>query len=609
MTCSANALEPTSCDKLQNVELSRDSSQQPSFPCEDLCKQLCCSAISGPSWSPKPEEVEIKKRPGKLPRNNGGCLKRQRMAQLEDMTVPAGENSTNDLSDKLGPYLTKCDSYERTQLAKQRNNSSSKRVDKRNFKVSMKNKHEWFSAKATFGCFSSSGGGNNIFGSYGLKMDVHDITKLVDDLSLNDLLDGTYQCPRLGKDKCKKASNMSESIVQSVRNAYSILHGSTNEKMATCMSSSVSIISSGDNLDPSTADLSSSNKDCCSIPETPVNLLDFSLYQPKDILDRLALSPPEDLESLLQDAAKPAASSKNAADPRSGKQISRQVILPAFAWSHIFNGHSKTYSDTVKLLPSRRTCQGRWVNIGSIVNSPVAASESFTDLESLAYDENLVPSYGPKQNTLINGGVASSLSLPSSEWTSPPSAAASMTSSVPLGSDLKLQEKVEHCPRLLAAAETLCDIATHISRLNQDGMIKSPKKPLQKDTKARKLKSTEKYDEKSSASTLSMSSDYVVRRGLDQIIPSKRPKLLISENKNNDTGQTNINSLKKGLLNWSTPRSSRTSPNKSTRDSIDGARHSTTYAAKEPCMKPPHSKIRNWKRESTRVAWKRKCED
>jgi hypothetical protein len=70
--------------------------------------------------------------------------------------------------------------------------------------------------------------------------------------------------------------------------------------------------------------------------------------------------------------------------------------LPAFPWSHTFSGHSRTNSDSVKCLPSRSTCQGRWVRIRDSFNSPGSASDCFMNLESLAYDETLVPSQGPK---------------------------------------------------------------------------------------------------------------------------------------------------------------------------------------------------------------------
>lgn len=127
--------------------------------------------------------------------------------------------------------------------------------------------------------------------------------------------------------------------------------------------------------------------------ETPANPLDLPLYQSLDILQCLALPPPKDLESLLLDASKPALASKNTPDMRSGKQIARRVSLPPFPWSHTSSGHCRTSSDVVKLSTSKSTCQGRWQSIGKNVTSSLdIATCNFTDLESLTYDQSLVPS-------------------------------------------------------------------------------------------------------------------------------------------------------------------------------------------------------------------------
>lgn len=127
--------------------------------------------------------------------------------------------------------------------------------------------------------------------------------------------------------------------------------------------------------------------------ETRANPLDLPLYQPLDILQRLGLPPPKDLESLLLDAAKPTVSSKNTPEMRSVKQIARRVSLPPFPWSHTSSGHCRTSSDVVKLSTSKGTCQGRWQRIGR--NNSIAldiTTSNLTDLESLTYDQNLVPS-------------------------------------------------------------------------------------------------------------------------------------------------------------------------------------------------------------------------
>ncbi|XP_021679381.2 uncharacterized protein LOC110664131 isoform X2 [Hevea brasiliensis] len=596
VTSTANFLESTPLNKAPDSELCRHASQLPSFLSEGVSKQRRCDGANGPSRVPRPEEVQVQRKSGQMSRSGSGCHKRPWIALSEDTTGPAAVDDTKVPSDKLGSHPTKCDSQEKAHSSRQKNNCGSKRGDRRNFKVSTKVKYDSFSVKASLANFNSAAAGNNLFGLYGLKTDVHDITKLVDDLSLNDLLQGTYECPSLGKDRGKKATNTTEHILHSVRKACSILQLPTsvqfhnfaeidtysNEKVPTCQSSSISIVGNGDNGDSSTTDLSSSNKlqDSCGRSEIPANLLNFSFDQPKDTLERLALPPPKDLESLLLDAAKPAVSSRNAPDPRTGKQTSRRPSLSPFPWSQTFSGHCRTNSDAVKLLASRSTCQGRWVKMGNSLNSLGITSSCFTNLESFAYDETLVPSSGPKL-AILESNFASSMSVTHCEWGSS-IAAASMTCHIHLGNtcmkesslNLKNEGNVEHCPRVLAAAQTLCEITTSTSRLNQVGM-KWPKKPSQKVMKARKSKSNEKHEELFASSTLI--------RNVDQTLTSKRPRLSTSENKKD---VVHINGVRKGPINWSTPKSSRSSPNKSVRDS-------SAYSVKQSCMMPPPAKVLN----------------
>lgn len=60
-------------------------------------------------------------------------------------------------------------------------------------------------------------------GLYGLKHDFHDVTKLMDEPPLDELLKGTFNRPILSKDKVKKASNVNENFMNSVRKACSFL--------------------------------------------------------------------------------------------------------------------------------------------------------------------------------------------------------------------------------------------------------------------------------------------------------------------------------------------------------------------------------------------------
>ena len=141
-------------------------------------------------------------------------------------------------------------------------------------------------------------------------------------------------------------------------------------------------------------------QDACSETETRASPLDLPLCQPKDVLERIALQPFQDLESLLLDVSKPALTTKSSNDLRSGKQVLRRPSLPAFPWSHASGGHSRSNSDTVKLSTSRSICQGKWASISVIASSTDIDRSCFTNLDSFNYDQSLVPSSGSSDNKL-----------------------------------------------------------------------------------------------------------------------------------------------------------------------------------------------------------------
>ncbi|CAN0841188.1 hypothetical protein LINGRAHAP2_LOCUS3140 [Linum grandiflorum] len=425
---------------------------------------------------------------------------------------------------------------------------------------------------------------------YGLKAELHDITKLVDDLSLNDLLSGTYQCCRVGKEKGKKAANSTECLLRSFTKACSVLQvpkpslsqnvaeidSSPNENTPVCPPNSLSPSNGEDG--ETTVDISSPDKETCSEPESSAPLLDFQFDKPKDTLERLALPPSKDLESLLQDAVKPAASSRSASDQRPGKQLARGASLPTFPWSHNFNGHSRTNSDAVKWGTSRSTCQGRWGRIDNLVGCIGAPANCFTNLESLVYDEALVPSCGPKrEGDDASGAVSTSACTCNSSLSTTLASLASQLSSEPAG-DMKNLGKEEPCPRLVAAAETLVDIAAcSARRLNHERIMKWPKHPSQKSMKARKVKLIEKHD------LLTASTSFVASRdSIDNVTtaPSKKPKLADVDHKKDFSYLNGSN--KNGRMLWS---SSTSSPSKPLEGSL------TVTESRHSRLMPPPAKV------------------
>ncbi|GAV76139.1 hypothetical protein CFOL_v3_19614 [Cephalotus follicularis] len=598
-TSAVTASQSASWDKFPDTEICRLSCQG-----VGVSEQLHLRGTDGLLSTSQPDTVQVQRKAGKVSRSNSGCSKRPRIAHLEDSMSLAAVDDVKDMSD--GSYPTTCNSLEKSQSAKPKNSCSGKRGDRRNLKVPMRNKHDSFSMKGSLASFSMAAGGNNFFGVHGLKLDIDDLTKLVDDMSLNELLDGTFECPRLGKDKGKKAANMNTNILDSIRKAYSVLphprpiqsqngtetDSSSFKKMPTFVVSGAN----GDEEDPCTTDPYSCNKDSCRNLETPANPLEFLLYTPKDIFERLALPQPKDLESLLLDAGKPTVFSRSSSDIRSSKQLSRRTSLPSFPWSHV-SGHCRTNSDAVKFLASRSTCQGRWVRVVSTTISLGIATDGFTNLESLTYDQSLVPSGGGSFGILekkIGSSMPVGLSCCGCGSSSPTTCSkASNVSQENADStgEVKHQVNVSRCPKLVTAAQILFDIATHSpTHISPNGM-KWPKKASQKVMEARKLKSIQKPEEIYAAMASALGSDNR-GRSVDQIVSSKRPKLSTVENRKE---ASHTNCVKKGQVNGqvnvSAPRSSRPSPSKSVRDSLTESRNLTTNIVKQSYMLPPPARV------------------
>lgn len=140
----------------------------------------------------------------------------------------------------------------------------------------------------------------------------------------------------------------------------------------------------------------------------------------------------------------------------------------------------------------------------------------------------------------------------------------------------------DRSPKVLAAAQTLCEIATHSPRQSSDGILRWQRKTSHKAMKACHFKSNEKLEEMSSTS-ISVIGYNTVARSMQQIMPSKKPRLSIVENKNSG----HSNNLKKGPCAWPTSKSGRSLPSKQVRDSIAEIKRTNASILKQHCMMPP----------------------
>ncbi|QHO58035.1 hypothetical protein HN51_012543 [Arachis hypogaea] len=599
--CNSRLLETASVVTPDVISMKTNAEFPSLIKGEELSKNLpgVISKIC-PVDSARLEGVPLQRKTAKASRsNNSSCSKKPRISQLEDFTSPSGIEESKDSSDKLGLQNLKCTSPDKIQVSKQKSNAS-KRSDRRNFKIpSVKSKFE-SSMKMGASMFSSACGGNNFFGLYGLKHDFHDATTLVDEPPLDELLKGAFDRLSLSKDKGKNASRTNESFVNSIRKACSIIQFrnsvqtqnmaemdcSSNKSMSNCQLSSGCVgegFGDGDNEQSCTTVMSSCTKDPSSETETRASPLDFPLCQPKDVLERIALHPSRDLESLLLDVSKPAITTKNSSDLRSGKQVLRRPCLPAFPWSHGFGGHSRSNPDTVKLSTSRNICQGKWARINVVASSTAIDRSCFTNLDSFNYDQSLVPSTGRSANKSCPSLFAN---LPIRQCDSSSTITCSKDSQANAEYESQADTKFyeEQCPRVLAAARTLCEIAIHSPRQNQDGFLRWQRKASHKATKAYNFKSTEKLEQVPLTPVSVAGSDMVVRR-VEQIMPSKKPRISTFENKN--IVHSNNNNVKKGNYTWSTSKSSRSFPPKPVRDSVLENKRTTASTHRQNSMMPP----------------------
>ncbi|KAG7584685.1 hypothetical protein ISN45_Aa02g000850 [Arabidopsis thaliana x Arabidopsis arenosa] len=447
-----------------------------------------------------PESAESPRKRGKLSRSSSnGTPRRTKLILLDEtMSIPRD----NDTKEICGQGSTSC--LDKPFVVKQRTSCNGKRGDKRISKVPVR----------TFSTITSATGENAFFGAYGLKPAINDATKLVEDLSLENLLEGSYECPSLGKDKMKKMENTNDTLLSVVKNVWSILptkrpvQSQSSTELDTCLSrtlgsppsSTSATLLNGENIDKANAldgDLSSSSKEHCINSEIPSTPLSFPLCDAVDVLKRLGLPPSKDLDSLLQDASRPSQNSKNNLDQqRSAKQLPPRSGLPHFPWSQAFSGSSRTNSEAAKLVTGKTLCQGRWLRIANTtMSSPEGITDNFANLGSLTFNQNLVPPLLKQTIAGIKTSQTKFANITSCQCTEASVSTLQKASFVPKEPEGSpdVQDDALSCPQLLEAARTLCDIAVQsANHINPNGILRWPKKLSQKSMKARKSKLIEK---------------------------------------------------------------------------------------------------------------------
>uniref|UniRef100_A0A804PGS4 Uncharacterized protein n=1 Tax=Zea mays TaxID=4577 RepID=A0A804PGS4_MAIZE len=385
------------------------------------------------------------------------------------------------ISQKNVPDLAPCATSEKSRLLKQKRISDAKRIDKKNIRSGVRSKYDCFSSKAGLAHFCSGFSGNSVLGAHGLKSDVRDITNHIENLSLSELLDGTYKYSSLGRDKGKKDSNL-------------IL----GPKPPPACTSSCDI-----------------KEQCCDKPSplvkdsSQINVCDTALCHPKDILSRLTLPHQQDLDSLLT----PGSESTAAVKPVRG------ASLPPFPWSHSQAGGCRQSVDCGKHGSSRSYSQWQWVRVGSNLTSldyedtsvhridhllqemdaaKLCRMDSCDGQYNLCGTESTSGSLAQNIQSRKNGGEHGSQQLQTLDRVD------SLDGFQKHDSEHSLLKTSQVSPKIQHAAEILCDMRRSIESLSgqgySNGVIKWPKSPSEKVMKARKPSSQFGITESSSGS-------------------------------------------------------------------------------------------------------------
>ncbi|KAJ1254078.1 hypothetical protein BS78_K123300 [Paspalum vaginatum] len=312
--------------------------------------------------------------------------------------------------------------------------------------------------------FDSGFSGNGTLGSHGLKSDVRDITNHIGNLSLSELLDGTYKYSCLGriKERRKAFSMLSDmdycygkdsNLVLSPKFLLQALQALTSK--SNVVTSHPPWLSSFDLFNTTTQDSSQ------------INICDTLLCHPKDILSRLTLPHVQDLDSVLA----PGSESITAVKPSMPSMTSMELVC------HHFLGHSHgryedlsvhKIDDLLQEMDAAKlsivdSCDGRY-NLCGMESTSGSLVQNF-------HSRKIGTEHGSHQLQPLDHGD-------------------SLDGFQKHDSEHSLLKTPQASPKVQRAAEILCDMKRSTESWSaqgySNGAIKWPKSPSEKVMKARK---------------------------------------------------------------------------------------------------------------------------
>ncbi|CAL4970136.1 unnamed protein product [Urochloa decumbens] len=400
-------------------------------------------------------------------------------------------------------------------------------------------------------------------GAHGLKSDARDITNHIEDLSLSELLNGTYKYISLGRDKGKKVLRTKDELLVSVRKAFSML-----SDMDYCNGKDANSILSP--KFPSSSTSSYDVKEQCGDKLPPVvkdssqiNVCDTALCTPKDILSRLTLIHGQDLDSLLSPG-----SESTAVKSYLPSMTVHGATLPPFPWSQSQAGGSRQSVDCGKHGSSRSNSQWQWARVGSnlTLNYEDSSVHKIDDLlqEMDAAKLSMMECDGrynlcgteSTSGSLVQNIHSRKIGSENAQQLQSLDHGDSSDGLQKYDSEHSLLKTPQVPPTIQRAAEILCGMRRSTESWNvqgySNGAIKWPKSPSEKVMKARKASSQFGTAESSSGSRNNDATWNGSHHSTKKIVDRK-----------NDS--TRLNNPSKGTIRWPVPIEDGASPVRSER--------------------------------------------
>ncbi|GLJ37041.1 hypothetical protein SUGI_0750550 [Cryptomeria japonica] len=359
-------------NKIPVIKLNANTCKGPSFQTAD--KRLL-------SQLPERTEKDTKSKPGKGSGIGGSSRKRSR--EEKPLLTAKGPKKTHVLVKRIALNDPACMGIcnEKSTKSKRKHGQVFKVGEKRSGKLHQ-TRVDCSGTKT--GSSNSNAGGNNILGIYGFKAESINITKYMQDLTLEDLLNGKCNVARFSRVETRESHNNNKNLLQCVQKICQILPSQSNRSTKNTKSLDTNYNLKGE-LSISTADkekvggeASSPRKEVHNSDPWEVNFKDavkaglgpdflvnrLPLYQPEEFMQNLRISPIESLDSLIsQSPIQKINGSKGLPFLNSNTCMVHNSSIPPFSWSLPYCGPCKSVLETCRFSTIQNINARQWIQL------------------------------------------------------------------------------------------------------------------------------------------------------------------------------------------------------------------------------------------------------